>query len=77
VIVVNSQHPIYKTLYIEREIRESYKDHLRTFHFLLINKDKSIVMIKVYGQLKKEIKYIDHYNISFSTDRIDDILLKE
>jgi len=75
-ITINFQRSVYKTLYIRKGICKSYKDHFRTFHSLLINKDKSIAMIRVYKQLKEEVKYIDHYNISFSADRIDDILLK-
>src|SRR6266566_2457296 len=76
IITINFQHPVYKTLYIRKKIHKSYKDHLRIFHFSLTNKSKSIAIIKIYRQLKKEIKYIDYYNISFFTDRIDDILLK-
>ena len=76
-IVINFQRPVYKALYIGKRIRESYKDHLRTFHSSLTDEGKSIVVIKIYGQLKEEVKYIDHYNISFSADRINDILLKK
>jgi len=76
VIVVSSQYPVYKALYIRRGVCKSYKDYFRMFYSSLINKDKSIAVIKIYGQLKEEIKYIDHYNISFFTDRIDNILLK-
>ena len=49
IIVVNSQYPVYKMLYIKRRIHKSYKDHLRTFHLSLTNKSESIAMIKVYG----------------------------
>ncbi len=76
IIAINFQCSIYKTLYIKKRIRKSYKNHLRTFHPLLIDKNESIVMIKVYGQLKEEIGYINNYNISFSINRIDNILLK-
>ncbi len=75
-IVINSQRPIYKTLYIKKEVRKSYKNYFRTFHPSLTNKSKSIAMIKIYGQLKEEIGYIDNYNISFPINRIDNILLK-
>ncbi len=63
-------------LYIKKGIRKSYKDHFQTFHLLLTDKSKSIAIIKIYKQLKEEIKYIDNRNILFFTDRIDDILLK-
>jgi len=75
-IVVSFQRPVYKALYIGRGVCESYKDHLRTFYSSLIDKGKSIAMIRVYGQLKEEVRYIDHCDISFSADRIDDVLLK-
>ena len=77
VIVISFQRPVYKALYIGRGVRESYEDHLRTFHSSLIDKDKSIAIIKIYGQLKEEVRYIDHRNISLSADRIDDVLLKK
>jgi len=76
VIVVSFQCPVYKTLYIKKGIRESYKDYFRTFYSSLTDKGKSIVVIKVYGQLKEEVRYIDHRDISLSADRIDDVLLK-
>ncbi len=75
-IVINFQCPIYKTLYIKKRVRKSYKDYLRTFYSSLTDKDKSIVVIEIYGQLKEEIEYIDHRDISLSVDRIDNILLK-
>ncbi|SRR6266699_7332921 len=75
-IVINFQRPVYKTLYIKKRIYKSYKDYLRIFYLSLINKNESIAMIKVYKQLKEEIRYIDNCNISFSIDRIDNILLK-
>ncbi len=75
-ITINSQYLIYKALYIKRRVYKSYKNHLRIFYPSLIDKNKSIVIIKIYRQLKEEIGYIDNYNISFSIDRIDDILLK-
>jgi len=76
-IAVNSSHPVYKTLYIKRGVCKSYEDHLRTLHSLLTDKDESIAVIRVYGQLKKKVRYIDHCNISLSADRIDNILLKK
>ncbi len=76
-IVINFQCLIYKILYIKKRVRESYKDHLQTFHLLLIDKSESIAVIRIYRQLKEEIGYIDNYNISFFIDRIDDILLKK
>ncbi|SRR6266566_8787356 len=76
IIVINFQHSIYKTLYIRKRVRKSYKDYFRTFYPSLINKNELIIVIKVYRQLKEEIGYIDNYNISFPIDRIDDILLK-
>src|SRR6266699_4075779 len=75
-IVMSSQRPVYETLYMGKGVRKSYKDYFRTFHSSLTDEGKSIVMIRVYGQLKEEVRYIDHRNISFSADRIDDILLK-
>ena len=68
IIAINSQRPVYKTLYIRRGVRESYKDYLRTFYLLLIDKSESIAMIKIYRQLKEEIEYIDNYNILFLID---------
>ncbi len=47
-IVINFQYPVYKMLYIGKEIYKSYKDYLRMFHFLLTNEDKSIIMIRIY-----------------------------
>ena len=76
IIVINFQYPVYKALYIRRGIYKSYKNHFRTFYPSLIDKSESIVIIKVYGQLKEEIGYIDNYNISFLIDRIDNVLLK-
>src|SRR6266699_287273 len=76
IIAINFQYPVYKTLYIRKGVRESYKNHFRTFYPSLTNKSKSIVVIKIYGQLKEEIGYIDNYNISFLTNRIDNVLLK-
>ncbi len=46
------------------------------FYFSLTDKNKSIAVIRMYGQLKEEIRYVDNCNISFLIDRIDDILLK-
>ena len=63
-------------LYIKRGVYKSYKDYLRMFHLSLIDKNESIAVIRIYRQLKEEIEYIDNYNISFLTNRIDDILLK-
>ena len=76
VIIINFQHPVYKILYIKRRVYKSYKDYLRTFYSLLTDKDESIVMIGMYKELKKKVGYIDYYNISFSTDRIDNVLLE-
>ena len=73
---MNSQCPVYEVLHIKKGVCESYKDHLRTFYLSLTDKSKSIVVIKVYGQLKEEIGYIDNCDISFLIDRIDNILLK-
>jgi len=75
-IAISFQRPVYKTLHIKKGIRKSYKNHLRTFYSSLTDKNESIAMIKIYKQLKKEIGYIDNHNISFPTNRIDDILLK-
>ena len=75
-IVINFQYPIYKVLYIRRRVCKSYKDYLQTFYPSLIDKNESIAVIKVYKQLKEEIKYIDNCNISFPIDRIDNVLLK-
>ncbi len=50
-------------LYIKKGVYKSYKNYFRTFYLSLINKNESIVVIKVYKQLKKEIEYIDNYNI--------------
>jgi len=47
-IVINFQYPVYKMLYIGKEIYKSYKDYLRMFHSLLTNEDKSIIMIRIY-----------------------------
>ncbi len=47
-IIMNSQHPIYKVLYIKREVCKFYKNYLRMFHFLLIDKNESIAIIKIY-----------------------------
>ncbi len=63
-------------LYVKRGVCKSYKDHLRMFHPLLIDKNESIAVIKMYGQLKEEIEYVDNRNILFSINRIDNILLK-
>ena len=52
-------------LYIRKEVYKFYKNYLRTFHSSLIDKSESIVMIKIYEQLKEEIGYIDNYDISF------------
>jgi hypothetical protein len=76
IIAIGFQRPVYKTLYIRRRVCESYKDYLRTLYSSLIDKDESIAIIKMYRQLKEEVGYIDHYNISLSIDRIDNILLK-
>ena len=67
-IIINFQRPVYKTLYIRKGVCEFYKDYFRTFHPLLINKNESIVMIKMYRQLKEEIEYIDNRDISFPID---------
>ena len=75
-VIISFQRPVYKTLYIRKEVYEFYKDHLRTFYFSLTIENESITMIGIYKELKKEIKYIDHYNILFSADRINNILLK-
>ncbi len=76
-VIISFQRPVYKTLYIKKRIREFYKNYLRTLYFSLIDKNKSIIIIKVYRQLKEEVEYIDHYNISLSIDRIDNVLLKK
>src|SRR6266699_2697467 len=76
-IVINFQHSVYKTLYIKKGVCKFYKNYLQTFHLSLTNKNKSIIIIKIYRQLKEEIKYIDNYNILFSINRINDILLKK
>ncbi len=54
---MNSQRPVYKALRIKKRIRESYENHLRTFYPSLTNKNKSIAVIRVYRQLKEEIRY--------------------
>ncbi len=45
------------------------------FHSLLADKSKTILIIRIDKQLKKEIRYIDYYNIFLFLDRIDDFLL--
>src|SRR6266699_6400685 len=75
-IAINFQRPVHKALYIGKRVRESYEDHLRTFYSSLTDKDKSIAVIRMHRQLKEEVRYIDHHDISLSADRIDDILLK-
>ncbi len=77
IIAINFQCPIYKTLYIKKRVREFYKDHLQTFYSSLINKNESIMIIEIYKKLKKEIRYINRYNTTFSINQIDNILLKE
>jgi len=49
VIVVNFQRPVYEVLYVKRGVCESYKNYLRTFYLLLIDKNELIVIIKIYG----------------------------
>jgi|SRR6266699_610963 len=73
--IINSQCSVYKTVYIKWRIYISYKDHLRTFYFSLVDKSKSITVIQIYKKLKNEVEYIDYRNIPFSIDRIDNILL--
>ena len=75
-IVISFQRPVYKTLYIKRGVRKSYEDYFRTLYSLLIDKSESIAVIKVYGQLKEEVGYIDYCDISLSTNRINNVLLK-
>jgi len=75
-IAMSFQRPVYEALYIRKGVRKSYKDHLRTFYPSLTDKSESIAVIKMYRQLKEEIKYIDNRDISFPIDRIDNVLLK-
>ena len=65
VIVINFQYSVYKVLYMRREVCKSYKDYLRMFYPLLIDKNESIVVIRMYRQLKEEIRYVDNCDISF------------
>ncbi|SRR6266566_2455645 len=69
------QYPIYKILYIQKKVRISYKNYIKIFHSLLIDKNETILIIRIDEQLKKEIGYIDHYNILLFSDRINDFLL--
>ena len=73
--IINFQRLVYKTLYIKWRIRISYKDYLQIFYSSLVDKDESIAVIWIYRKLKEEVRYIDYYDILFSTDWIDNILL--
>jgi len=68
VIAVSSQRPVYEALCVRRGVRESYEDYLRAFYLLLIDKSESIAVIRVYGQLKEEIGYVDNCDILFLID---------
>ncbi len=69
------QHPIYKTLYIQKRVRISYKDYVRTFYPLLADKGETISIIQINEQLKKKVEYIDYYDKPLFIDKIDDFLL--
>ncbi len=70
------QRFIYKTLRIRRRVHIAYKTDIGTFHSLLIDKDKMVLIVGIYYKLEKEIRYIDDRKIFLSSNRIDNLLLQ-
>ncbi len=76
IVTILFQCSVYKTLYIWKGIRITYKTDIGTLYSSLINKDKTVPIIGIYYKLEKEVRHINDYKVFLSSNHINNLLLQ-